>query len=316
MSRICKILGIQKPVIQAPMAWITSAELVSAVSNAGGLGVFGACAGFKKQINTVEGTIEEMRKVIRKTKKLTNKPFGMNVSPLIDDPLGFSKATIQLCKEEGIKILACAGTHSPKDIRKWKEEGFTVIMREANPSIRHAIEAEKAGVDIIVATGCDNGGWIPINPNSTISMVSLISKAVKIPVVGSGGIINGDIAKAVAAVGSEGAYVGTRFILSKECHVHQNVKKEILNAHSDDLIVFTNFNGFARWRVLPYKFGKDALKENKKGNLNPPLGSLFLPFINGEMDKGSIMINNVSSLVNSIDSCEEIVNEIAKAFNY
>jgi len=298
------------------MAWITSSKMVSAVSNSGGLGVLGSCAGFKKQFDTIDGTIEEMRKVIRQTKKLTNKPFGMNVSPSIDDILGFSKATVQLCKEEGVKILACAGSHSSEDIKKWKEDGFTVMVRHAVPNVRDAVEAEKAGADILVITGCDNGGWIPVNCNSTAATVSLISKKVKIPIVAAGGIINEDMAKAAAAVGAEGAYLGTRFMLSKECHIPDKVKNEILHTHPDDLVTFTNFGGIAKWRVLPYKFGKEAVEANKNGNLNPLTGSYLAALVNGELDKGVVSVSNVASLAGSIDSCEAIVNEISRAFKY
>ncbi|ORX87329.1 inosine monophosphate dehydrogenase [Anaeromyces robustus] len=158
MNRVCQILGIEKQIIQAPMGWITTPKMMAAVSNAGGLGIFGSCAGFKKPITTVDDTVEEMRKTIHKTKKLTSKPFGMNISPKIDDPYGFSKATIKLCKEEGIKILALVGTHAPEDIKRLKNEGFTILYRQSNPTIKESIEAEKAGADIIMATGCDNGG--------------------------------------------------------------------------------------------------------------------------------------------------------------
>ncbi len=161
MNRVCEILNIEYPVIQGPMAWITSSELVAAVSNAGGLGVLGTSADSTEIVRGIPESVAEMRKAIHNTKALTDKPFGINVFPEAGDPYGFSKAMIELAKEESVMILVVAGNVSPDEIRQWKEDGFTVIMREANPSVRGAIEAEKAGADIIVATGCDEGGCMP-----------------------------------------------------------------------------------------------------------------------------------------------------------
>jgi enoyl-[acyl-carrier protein] reductase II len=123
-NRICKILKISKPIIQAPMAWITSPKLVAAVSNAGGLGVIGPNCGLKKPVSSVKDTVEEMRKSIRKTRELTTKPFAMNVFTSAYDPFGYSKNIIDLCKEENVNILALIGGTSPKEIKKLKKRWF------------------------------------------------------------------------------------------------------------------------------------------------------------------------------------------------
>ncbi|ORY73352.1 2-nitropropane dioxygenase-like enzyme [Neocallimastix californiae] len=315
-NRVCEILGIEKPVIQAPMAWITSPELVAAVSNAGGLGVFGTSGGFEEEIKTVEGTIEEMRKCIRKARQLTDKPFGMNVFPSTDDPYGFSKATIQLCKEENIKILIFVGNVVPEEISQLKKDGFIIVFRESNPTVNGALAAEKAGADIIVATGCDEGGCAPILINGTMSIVALISEYVKIPVVAAGGIINSKFAKASAILGAEGAFVGTRFILSKECRAAQATKDDIMTTKPDDFIVYEIFGGHSRIRTTPHRIGKEGLAENSKGNNNPRLGSFYHGMLRGNVDEGVITVANVTPLIKSIDSCETIVNEIAEGYEY
>ncbi|ORX86103.1 2-nitropropane dioxygenase-like enzyme [Anaeromyces robustus] len=312
LNRVCKILGIQKPVIQAPLYWLTSPKLVAAVSNAGGLGVLGPCGGFSKPVSTLQESKEEMRKSIRKTRELTNKPFGMNIpSP---DPFGFSKDLVKLCKEENVKILVCAGDLVPNNYIKWKEEGFTVISRELNPSVRGAIEAEKAGADIIVATGCDEGGCMPILTTGTTAITALISDAVKVPVLAAGGIINEKFAKAAAIVGAEGAYVGSRFILSKENPASDKIKKDILSTHPDDFIVYTHMAGKSRWRTTPHKVGKAGLEENKKGNNNPSTGDFYKCVIKGDLEASVNSVCNVIPLIKSIDSCKDIVNEIARGF--
>ncbi|KAG4089332.1 2-nitropropane dioxygenase-like enzyme [Neocallimastix lanati (nom. inval.)] len=315
LNRVCKILGIQKPVIQAPLFWITSPKLVAAVSNAGGLGVLGPNAGFEKPVTTVKDTVEEMRKSIRKTRELTDKPFGVNVfTPSASNPFGFSKAIVDLCKEEGVKILVSVGVMDPKDFSEWKNDGFTVIAREMNPTVRGALVAEKAGADIIVATGCDEGGCMPILTTGTTSITALLSDAVKVPVLAAGGIINEKFAKAAAIVGAEGAYVGSRFILSKENRASDAAKKDIMATHPDDYIVYTHMNGTSRWRTTPHKIGREALEANKRGDLNPSSGDFFKGVVKGDLEASVNSVCNVASLIKSIDSCKDIVNEIARGF--
>ena len=204
MNRVCEILGITKPVIQAPMAWITSSDLVAAVSNAGGLGVLGTSAGSEEIKRGLEETVEDMRLAVRKTRELTDKPFGVNVFPSVIDPYGFSKAIIEMLKEENVKVLVVAGAIAPDEFRAWKADGFKLIVREMNPTVRGAIEAEKAGADIIVATGCDEGGCMPSLTSGTTAVTALLSEYVNIPVLAAGGIVNEKMALAAKVVGAVG----------------------------------------------------------------------------------------------------------------
>ncbi|MBQ9395431.1 MAG: nitronate monooxygenase, partial [Proteobacteria bacterium] len=313
-NRVCDILNIQYPVIQGPMAWITSSDLVAAVSNAGGLGVLGTSADFTEMIKGIPENVEEMRKTIRRTKTLTDKPFGINVFPAAGDPYGFSKAMIELAKEEGVKILVVAGGVSPDEIKQWKKDGFIVIMREDNPTVRGAQLAEEAGADIIVATGCDEGGCMPHLSTGTTAITALLADAVKIPVLAAGGIVNAKLAKAAQIVGAEGVFVGTRFTMSKECRAADATKQDILKTHPDDYIVFTQSGGHCKWRTTPHKHGKEGIEANKRGDLNPPCGSFYYGMLKGDMDAGVNTISNTASLIKSIDSCEEIVKELAAPF--
>lgn len=314
MNRVCEILGITKPVIQAPMAWITSPELAAAVSNAGGLGVLGTSAGSEEIKRGLEETVEDMRLAVRKTRELTDKPFGVNVFPSVIDPYGFSKAIIEMLKEENVKVLVVAGAIALDEFRAWKADGFTLIVREMNPTVRGAIEAEKAGADIIVATGCDEGGCMPSLTSGTTAVTALLSEYVNIPVLAAGGIVNEKMALAAKVVGAEGVFVGTRFILSKECRAADATKADIMATHPDDYIVFTQMNGNARWRTTPHKHGIEGLEANKHGDLNPPSGSFFYGMLKGDPDAGVNTVANVTSLIKSIDRCEEIVNELAGPF--
>jgi len=314
MNRVCQILKIEKPVIQAPLVWITSPKLVAAVSNAGGLGCLGINGGFKKPVKTVEETITEMRKSIREIKRLTNKPFAMNAFPTKIDPFGFGKGIIQLCKEEGVKILVFVGDTDENEIAKLKEEGFTLITRELNPTVKGAQRAEKAGADIVVATGCDEGGTMPRLSTGTFSQVALLSEAVKVPVLAAGGIVNEKMAKASAVVGAEGAFVGTRFILSEENPASQITKEDILNTHPDDYIVYTISNGLNRYRTTPHKIGKEGLLANQKGDFNPTTGSFYDGMLKGNLDASVNSVSNLAPLIKSIDPCKKIVEEIARGY--
>ncbi len=314
MNRVCEILGITKPVVQAPMTWITNPELVAAVSNAGGLGVLGFNAGFETGKATPEETAEEMRKIIRKTKELTDKPFGMNVMTTAFDGAGFSKATIQVCKEEGVQVLVAIGALDADQVKEWKDAGFKVVYRDMYPTVASAKAAEAAGVDILVATGCDEGGGMPVEATGTIVKTALIADAVSIPVLAAGGIVNEAMARASACVGAEGAYAGTRFIMSKECRAAQATKDDILSTGADDLIVLTEGDGYLKWRCTPHKVAKEAVAENAKGNLKPSIGSFYAGMLRGGVDVGINTVSSAASLIKSIDPCEEIVNELARGY--
>lgn len=314
VNRVCQILKIQKPVIQAPLVWLTSPKLVAAVSNAGGLGVLGINGGFEKPVKTINETVEGMRKSIHAIRKLTDKPFAVNAFPASGDPFGFSKHITQLCKEEQVKTLVFVGNTEEEEIFKLKEEGFTLITRELNPSVRGALKAEKAGADIIVATGCDEGGTMPGISTGTTAAVALLSDAVKVPVLAAGGIVNEKMARVSACAGAEGAFVGTRFILSEECPASPVTKKDILDTHPDDYLLYTIMNGFARYRTTPHKVGRDGVQANKNGDFNPTTGDFYRGMLKGDLDASVISVCNLASLIKTIDPCEKIVNEIAKAY--
>ena len=314
MNRVCEILGIARPVVQAPMTWITSPELAAAVTNAGGLGVLGFNTGFETGKSTPEETAEEMRKVIRRTRALTDKPFGVNVMTSAFDGAGFSRATIRVCREEGVRVLVAIGTLDAAQMKEWKDDGFLVIYRDMYPTAASARAAEKAGADILVATGCDEGGGMPVEATGTIVKTAILADAVSIPVLAAGGIVSEAMARASACVGAEGAYAGTRFILSRECRAAQATKEDILAAGPDDLIVLTEADGFLKWRCTPHKVARKAVAENAKGNLRPSTGSFYAGMFRGDLDAGINTVSSAASLIRSIDSCVDIVKELARGY--
>ena len=193
-NRICQILNIEKPVIQGPLSWLTDARLVAAVSNAGGLGVLGPNAGLTAEtaVSTPEETAEKMREEIRKTKRLTEKPFGVNLIPAAENDI-WTPPILQVIKEEGVRAVVYTGYAEgaliPALFNELKEAGMAIIYRDINPTPENTRLAEEAGADIIVATGFDEGGTLPGTALGTFSIVPLIADAVKrVPVMAAGGI--------------------------------------------------------------------------------------------------------------------------------
>lgn len=183
-NRICQILNIEKPVIQGPLSWLTDARLVAAVSNAGGLGVLGPNAGLTAEtaVSTPEETAEKMREEIRKTKRLTEKPFGVNLIPTPENDI-WTPPILQVIKEEGVRAVVYTGYGEgaliPALFNELKEAGIAIIYRDINPTPENTRLAEAAGADIIVATGFDEGGTLPGTALGTFSIVPLIADAVE-----------------------------------------------------------------------------------------------------------------------------------------
>lgn len=257
-NRVSRILGIKYPIIQAPMMWITSAELVAAVSNAGGLGILGPNAGQNTSTNDPDEIAERLRREIIKTRKLTDKPFGVNISISQKELSKSNKAILKLLTEEKVNILAVVGEPNVEQIKALKQQGFIVIFREVSPTVAGAKAAEAAGADIICANGFDAGGFTPKNPIGTMVIVPLIVDAVNVPVLASGGIVDKRTVNASFALGAEGVYLGTRFIASVESPVSNKTKENMVKFNTDDMLLYRT--SYSYNRATPNKLAKE-LKE-------------------------------------------------------
>ena len=227
-NRICQILKIEKPVIQGPMFWLTDAKLVAAVSEAGGLGVLGPHAGHNSLPKDDVEKAERMRQEIRKVKELTSKPFGVNLFHSGQNPDIQLQLLLKVVYEEKVPV-AVVYHDSPEIaediIKDLKAHGVTVVYRHLNFTPDLARKAEKAGVDIIAATGMDEGGTLPGHHIGTFSIVPLIVDSVNIPVMAAGGITDRRTFNAAFALGAEGAFCGTLFLSATEARTSQNVKE-------------------------------------------------------------------------------------------
>ena len=245
-TRICQLLGIEYPIIQAPMAWITCAELVAAVSNAGGLGTLGPEAGERSQeeTNDLDAVERCLREQIRKVKTLTNKPFAVNF------PIGwvkqkiFNERRVAAAIDEGIPIAIVSMGSPGLFTRELHNAGIKVIHIVI--SVEQARKAEDAGVDAVVCTGYEAGGRIGADELPTFVLIPQVVDAVKIPVVAAGGIADARGFVAALALGAEGVYIGTRFLATHECNAHPKMKQAVLEAGDTSTIVFGRRTGILR----------------------------------------------------------------------
>lgn len=320
-NRICQILGIEKPVIQGPLSWLTDARLVAAVSNAGGLGVLGPNAGLTAEtaVSTPHETAEKMREEIRKTKALTEKPFGVNLIPSPENDI-WTPPILQVIKEEGVKVVVYTaygeGAVIPALFNELKAAGIAIIYRDLDPSPENTRIAEAAGADIIVATGFDEGGTLPGKALGTFSVVPLIADAVQnVPVLAAGGITDGRTAKAAQALGASGVFAGSVFISTEESRVPQSVKDKIIQSDGLDMQLFRTQPAY--YRSLPGKLTEKLVAMDKAGASNEEIGKVMgglrglrIGMLEGNTDEGYISLGTGIGSIRGVKSVADVVNEL------
>ncbi|MBB6217813.1 enoyl-[acyl-carrier protein] reductase II [Anaerosolibacter carboniphilus] len=295
-SRICDLFNIQYPIIQGGMAWVATAELAAAVSNAGGLGIIAA--------GNAPAAI--IKNEIDKVKKLTNKPYGVNVmllSPFVDE-------IMELIVQERVPVITTGAGNPGKYMSTLKSIGTKVIP--VVPSVALAQRMERIGADAIIVEGTEAGGHI--GELTTMVLVPQIVDAVSIPVIAAGGIADGRGMLAAFALGAEGVQVGTRFICAEECIAHDNYKDVVLKAKDRDTVVTGRSTGHPV-RVVKNKLSKEFEKLEKSGSSpevleNLGAGKLRLSVIEGDVDQGSVMAGQIAGLVKEIKSCKAIIEDM------
>ncbi len=324
MNRITEILSIEYPIIQAPMAWITSAELVAAVSNAGGMGTLGANAGQTVPTKDPVETDERMCAQIRKTRALTDKPFAVNYMMPSTGQEGaaelsgvLAEATLNAICEENVQYVVAVGKMNAEAIMRLKELGLTVIYRALDPTIENAKQAEVAGADIIVATGFDEGGGMPSGSIGTFSIVPIIADSVSIPVMAAGGIVDNRGVKAALALGAEGVFTGTAFMVAEECVASDVCKQDIIDTESTDLLLYKALPGY--WRATPHKLGLECYEKFEQGASVAEIAKMMkgtrgtkIAQLDGDLDDGINSVNSAISLIREIRTCKAIIDDMVK----
>ncbi len=294
---ISTLLNIKYPLIQGGMAWVADAELASAVSNAGGLGVI--AAGYAPE--------EWIRKEIRKARSLTKRPFALNIMLLNPDADKISKVAI----EEGIEVIITGAGSPGKYISSWKDNGIKVLP--VIPSVSIARRMEKMGVDGLIAEGGEAGGHI--GELTTMTLIPQVVDAVSIPVIAAGGIGDGRGLAAALMLGASGVQIGTRFLVAYECTINKAYKEKILQAKDTSTIVTGRATGHPV-RVIKNQLAREfqQLEKMKETSLEEfeelGKGSLYRATQEGDMEMGSIMAGQICGLVRKEQSCREIIEEI------
>ncbi|MDI9475961.1 MAG: enoyl-[acyl-carrier-protein] reductase FabK [Natronincolaceae bacterium] len=295
-TRICEMLGIKYPIIQGGMAWIATAELAAAVSEAGGIGIIGAG-------NAPAETVE--REILR-AKQLTNKQFGVNIMMLSP----FAEEVVEIICEHKIPMVTTGAGNPAKFIKRLKGVGTKIIP--VVPSVALAKRMEGLGADAVIVEGTEAGGHI--GELTTMALVPQAVDAVNIPVIAAGGIADGRGLLAALSLGAEGVQIGTRFVCAEECTVHRNYKNMILGAKDRDAVVTARVTGHPV-RMLKNKLARQFLKLEKEGATAEEIerlghGKLELAAIDGDVENGSVMAGQVSGMINRIQPCREIIEEI------
>jgi len=295
-NKICDILGITYPILQGGMAWVSEGILAAAVSNAGGLGII---AGGNAPADVV-------RAEIKKAKSLTTKPFGVNLmllSPFIED-------IADLVVEEKVAVVTTGAGNPGKYIEKWKAAGIKIIP--VVPSVGLAQRMEKIGVDAVIAEGGESGGHI--GEMGTFPLVPQVVDGVSIPVIAAGGIADGRGIAAAFALGASAVQMGTRFLVAKECQVHQNWKDMVINAKDIETIVTGRVTGHPV-RVFKNQLARTMQKAEKDGITAEEfeklgIGALKRAAVDGDVVGGSVMAGQIAGMVKCEQSSKEIIQEV------
>ena len=297
-TEVTKLLGIEYPIIQGGMAWVAEYHLAAAVSEAGGLGLIGAAS----------APADWVRDQIREAKKLTDKPFGVNImlmSPYADE-------VAKVVAEEGVKVVTTGAGNPEKYMAMWKEAGVKVIPVVA--SVALAKRMERCGADALVAEGSEAGGHI--GENTTMVLVPQVVDAVNIPVIAAGGIADGRGIAAAFMLGAQGVQMGTHFVVTDESQVHENYKERIIKAKDIDSRVTGRTTGHPV-RALRNDMTKKYLElENNGASFEEleklTLGGLRKAVVDGDVKNGSVMAGQIAGMVKERMSCKELITKLVK----
>ena len=295
-TRITELLGIECPIIQGGMAWVAESHLAAAVSAAGGLGLIGGA----------NAPAEVIRNYIREVKAATDKPFGVNVmlmSPYADE-------VAKVVVEEGVKVVTTGAGNPEKYMEMWKAAGIKVIPVVA--SVALAKRMERYGADAVVAEGTESGGHI--GEATTMTLVPQVVDAVSIPVIAAGGIADGRGIAAAFMLGAEAVQMGTRFLVAKECIVHQNYKDRVLKAKDIDSTVTGRSHGHPV-RCLRNQMTREYVKLENEGKSFEELeyltlGTLRKAVQEGDVTHGTVMAGQIAGMVSKEQTCKEMIDEM------
>ena len=313
-NRVAEVLGIDLPIVQAPMNYIAGHALAAAVSAAGGMGVLGPNAG---KVQGEEMPMRErMLREFERIRAVTDKPVGVSVVLPDGDnkaALMYARNTVLAAAEGGAAAAFCVGGLQSEIFELIKSKGMKLVVRPLTPTVRNAREAQSMGADIFVATGYDAGGVLPSHHVGTFSIVPAIADAMTIPVLAAGGINDLRGVRAAFALGADGVYVGTRFIATDECAANAQTKELICKLSGSSLLYVDETQ-----RSLPTEFAAEAYVKHRLQPTVPTavdlVGAMRNGMYDGEPDKGIVSVNTGIDVIRSVVPAAQVVRELMADF--
>src|SRR5271167_4127203 len=297
VNRVTKMLGVEYPIVQAPMGWIARAQLASAVSNAGGMGI----------IETSSGELGEIKQEIRKMRALTDKPFGVNIAQaFVRDP-GIVKFVI----DQGVRFVTTSAGDPGKYCSELKAAGLTVF--HVIPTLKGALKAVEAGVDGLIVEGGEGGGFKNPQPVSSMVLLPLVREKVDVPIIAAGGITDGRTMAAAFALGAERVQMGTRMVSSAESPVHANWKNAILAAAETDTVFLNRFGPGPALRALRTEKTTEYEKEPPEAIVRE-FGNALDLYFGGDMEASIALSGQVAGRIDEVKPVARILKETVEEF--
>lgn len=290
------MLGVEIPIVQAPMGWIARSRLASAVSNAGALGI----------IETSSGELDQIREEIRQMRTLTNKPFGVNIAQaFVRDP-----NIVEFVIDQGVRFVTTSAGNPERYTEQLKSAGLTVF--HVVPNLSAALKAVECGVDGLVVEGGEGGGFKNPREVSTMVLLPLIRSQVDVPIIAAGGFVDGASMAAAFALGAEGIQMGTRMMSSKESPIHQNWKDAVVNARETDT-VFLNRDHSPALRALRTT-RTSRLERSSDVNAMQEFGDAQALYFGGDMEAAIPLSGQVCGRIDAVRPVAEVISEVRREF--
>jgi enoyl-[acyl-carrier protein] reductase II len=294
-NRVSDLLGVDYPIVQAPMGWIARSQLASAVSRAGALGI----------IETSSGDLDAVRKEITAMKNLTDKPFGVNIAQLFVR----DESIADFVAEQGVRFVTTSAGDPTKYTAKLKASGLTVF--HVVPTLSAALKAVDAGVDGLVVEGGEGGGFKNPKDVSTMVLLPLIAENVDVPIIAAGGITDGKSMAAAFALGAEGVQMGTRMVSALESPVHDNWKRAIVGAQETDTVFL---NKFSRPALRALRTEKTTQLEKAEHVGMEHFAKVQDLYFGGDMESSIALTGQVAGRITSVKPVAEIIDETMRGY--
>lgn len=297
-NRVTELLGVEYPIVQAPMGWIARAQLASAVSNAGGMGI----------IETGSGELDAIRGEIAKMRELTDKPFGVNIAlAYVRDP-----EIVRFVVDQGVRFVTTSAGDPGRYCAELKAAGLTVF--HVVPTLKGALKAVEAGVDGLIVEGAEGGGFKNQRDVASMVLLPLVCSKVKVPVIAAGGFVDGPSMAAAFALGAEGIQMGTRMLSCLESPVHDNWKQAIVRAAETDTVFLNRGGNGPALRALRTA-RTSALEFRNPENMRTEFAGVQELYFGGDMEAAIPLSGQVCGRIEDVRPVREIIEETVRGFH-